>query len=308
MSDSRNIFDDLLLFTIDWRNRHITQQLIDSLAALPVTLLIIINDQLPEAYSLPEGATLKIEIYRTGRNIGFAAACNQAIEIAEKQAAQYLLHMNNDLQLESKAQLIKFISIFKAQSTYALASPTIQSPTKKIEFAGSHPLARLSSALIIANKQPPLNREQLRKTQFINGACFIARMDVLQKIDGFDEHYFAYREEHDLSFRIKQQGGEIGYLPVMCITHHLSSSSDRDRYFKELLITRGQLIFMQKNLTGAALLLFILIFSIKTTLKGIAALLAGKTSTLRAIKDALKNQLFKHQLTLQVLDEKITLD
>ena len=301
-------FSELLLFTIDWRNRATTQQLIDSLAALPATLWIIVNDPLPETYSLPKDAVLSIKTYRTGANIGFAAACNRAIKIADQESAQYLLHMNNDLQLESAEQLLKFISLFKVNTEYALASPTIHSPTKRVEFAGSHPLARLSSALIIANKQPPIDRERLHHTQFINGACFIARLDALQKVGGFDEHYFAYREEHDLSFRIKKMGGKIGYLPVMSVTHHLSSSSNRDRYFKELLITRGQLVFMKKNLKGAALLLFILIFGIKTTLKGGGALLTGKTSTACAIKDALKNQLFKRPLTLQVLDEKITLN
>jgi len=300
-------FDELLLFTIDWRNRPVTQRLINSLASLPITLWIIINDDLAATYSLPAGAQLSLKKHRIGRNVGFAAACNQACMLASQQGANYLLHMNNDLQLSLAEQLLPFITLFKAQPHCAIASPTIQLSNERVEFAGSHPLARLSSALIIANKQPPTDQQRLHPTQFINGACFIARCEALQQVGGFDEAYFAYREEHDLSFRLKQANWQIGHIPAMQVTHSLSASSNRTPYFKNLLITRGQLLFLQKNLRGIEALLFALIFALKTLLKVISALLSGNIQTIKAVRDAFKNRLFKQPLQLKILDEEIKL-
>ena len=106
-------YDDLLLFTIDWRNRTTTKQLIDSLVPLHITLWIIINDDIEEEYQLPVGAQLNLRTYRVGYNIGFAGACNIAINIAKKYNKLYILHMNNDIILSETEKFIQFITLFK---------------------------------------------------------------------------------------------------------------------------------------------------------------------------------------------------
>lgn len=52
----------------------------------------------------------------------------------------------------------------------------------------------------------------------ISGCCMLFRGDVLRWLDGFDERYFLYFEDFDLSLRA-QRYGDLAYLPTMQITH-----------------------------------------------------------------------------------------
>lgn len=52
----------------------------------------------------------------------------------------------------------------------------------------------------------------------ISGCFMLFRTPALQSVNGFDERYFLYFEDFDLSLRVQAQG-ELAYLPHMQITH-----------------------------------------------------------------------------------------
>jgi GT2 family glycosyltransferase len=51
------------------------------------------------------------------------------------------------------------------------------------------------------------------------GAFFLARKDVLDVLKGFDEIFFMYGEDIDLSYRIKRLGYSIIYDPTFTVLH-----------------------------------------------------------------------------------------
>jgi GT2 family glycosyltransferase len=57
-----------------------------------------------------------------------------------------------------------------------------------------------------------------------SGSCFMIRRDCFKEIKGFDERYFLYMEDLDLSRRVIEYG-EIHYLPCSKITHHHTRAS-----------------------------------------------------------------------------------
>jgi GT2 family glycosyltransferase len=69
-----------------------------------------------------------------------------------------------------------------------------------------------------------LNQEE------IFGACAAAAMyrrDVFLKVGGFDEDYFAYFEDVDLSFRLRLLGDRCLYVPTAVVRHVGSSSTGK---------------------------------------------------------------------------------
>ena len=52
----------------------------------------------------------------------------------------------------------------------------------------------------------------------ISGCFMLFRTSALQAVEGFDESYFLYFEDFDLSLRVQKQGALV-YLPSMQITH-----------------------------------------------------------------------------------------
>lgn len=61
------------------------------------------------------------------------------------------------------------------------------------------------------------------KTDYVAGSLFIISREVLDKIGLFDERYFLYWEEVDLSFRIKDAGYELYSLPSISILRETNS-------------------------------------------------------------------------------------
>ncbi len=56
------------------------------------------------------------------------------------------------------------------------------------------------------------------------GAFFLTRKSITDKVHGFDEDFFMYGEDLDLSYRIKQEGYKIIYYPLFHVTHLKRSS------------------------------------------------------------------------------------
>jgi GT2 family glycosyltransferase len=56
------------------------------------------------------------------------------------------------------------------------------------------------------------------------GAFFLTRKSIADKVHGFDEDFFMYGEDLDLSYRIKKKGYKIIYYPLFYVTHLKRSS------------------------------------------------------------------------------------
>ena len=58
------------------------------------------------------------------------------------------------------------------------------------------------------------------KQDWVTGAFFLIRREVVDEIGYFDEDYFAYVEEVDYCYRAAQKGWEIWYLPKWKTIHY----------------------------------------------------------------------------------------
>lgn len=61
----------------------------------------------------------------------------------------------------------------------------------------------------------------------LSGAFLLLRREVLEKTGGFDERYFMYGEDIDLSYQVKLSGFQNYYYPAVTITHYKGESTDK---------------------------------------------------------------------------------
>ena len=74
-----------------------------------------------------------------------------------------------------------------------------------------------------------------KKIDWITGCAFMMRASVLRKTGTLKEPYFIYFEDVDLSFRIKQAGYQLGYVPESVIYHiagmsHKSKTKEKEGF------------------------------------------------------------------------------
>ena len=64
-------------------------------------------------------------------------------------------------------------------------------------------------------------------TPWCCGVALLLRRDAFATVEGFDERIFLYCEDVDLSWRIRQAGWTLRYVPSACIRHHTYESADQ---------------------------------------------------------------------------------
>lgn len=95
-----------------------------------------------------------------------------------------------------------------------------------------------------------IDHGQYDTTEEVDAICGVSlfiRDDVFRKAKGFDEGFFAYFEDTDLSLRVRQKGYEIVYCPNSSIRHlHCGSGGGESSSYFNATVMFSHLLFMSK--------------------------------------------------------------
>jgi len=163
-------------------------------------------------------------------NVGYGAAHNLIINNLE---TGFHLILNPDVVLD-KQFLAAGINYLIDHDDVAVAVPLARHENGQRQFLckrypsvltlfvrGFLPgnLHKLFTKRLASYEMRDLHDDQINEDIPIgSGCCMLSRSSVLTAVNGFDERYFLYFEDFDLSLRIRQQG-RIAYLPTMEIIH-----------------------------------------------------------------------------------------
>ena len=79
-----------------------------------------------------------------------------------------------------------------------------------------------------------LNENENQEIDAISGAFFLTRKEILDKVGGFDERFFMYAEDIDLSYRIQKAGYKNCFFSETCIIHFKGESTKKDSKYVRL--------------------------------------------------------------------------
>lgn len=91
-----------------------------------------------------------------------------------------------------------------------------------------------------------LSQFSTNKVDVLVGAFMFMKKSVYDEVGGFDESFFMYVEDTDLSFRILQKGYVNYYYADTCIIHYKGESTNRDQEYINRFF-KGIDIFYQKH-------------------------------------------------------------
>ena len=91
-----------------------------------------------------------------------------------------------------------------------------------------------------------LDNHQQQEIEILSGACMFIRKSALEKVGFFDEDYFMYGEDIDLSYRILKAGYKNYYLPVKII-HYKGESTQKISYSYVNNFNKSMIIFFRKH-------------------------------------------------------------
>lgn len=187
-------------------------------------------------------------------NIGFGAGHNLAIRAA---AGDYLLVLNPDVELAPDS--------LRVGLAYLAANPgvAIVVPQARDQAGNRQYLCKRQPSLLVLLARgffPAWLRRPLRArlhhyemrdlddarpadtVPIASGCCMLCRTSALQAAGGFDENYFMYFEDFDLSLRIGK-AARIAYLPAMQIVHHGGNSATKGLRHIRMFLRSGWRFF-----------------------------------------------------------------
>jgi GT2 family glycosyltransferase len=168
-------------------------------------------------------------------NVGFAKANNQAIV---NTAGEYFLLLNSDTKALPGALDLMVDYMGQNRKVGALGCKLLNEDFSLQGSCRHFPtLLVLSFQLYGLNALFPRSRlfgrypmsywdhNQIRKVDWISGACLLLRREAIDQVGLLDENYFMYSEDTDWCYRINRAGWDVVFLPEAKVIHFGGASA-----------------------------------------------------------------------------------
>lgn len=222
--------------------------------------------QSPEAHivivdsfsTVPERAAVREQARANGwhvvlpqTNVGFGGGMNLGMAKALELGAERMLLINPDATMERRD--VELLHAEVAASPMTLCAPIIRTFGGDVWFAGAD--LYLHDGSIRSERRR--GAVDARYHSWLTGACLMVSSQLWDLVGGFDEDYFLYWEDVDLSHRILKAGGHLKCVRTATAIHdeggtHTDSTSGNRRHAKSPTYyyynIRNRLMFARKNL------------------------------------------------------------
>jgi GT2 family glycosyltransferase len=112
------------------------------------------------------------------------------------------------------------------------------------------PTPWVSLQKIFGNSKPyyamHLNENETGKVDILVGAFMLLKREVYKEVQGFDEDFFMYGEDIDISYRVLKAGYQNYYNPTTTIIHYKGESTLKDKLYAKRF-NEAMRIFFKKH-------------------------------------------------------------
>jgi len=250
-------------------NWNAGEQLRACLASLPAAqngswrldrIVVIDNASTDASLEGLEAFDLPLQLLRNRQNRGFAAACNQG---AADSRSDYLLFLNPDtvLNADSLAAPLAFMEqpasarigvcgIQLVDGTGRVARSCARFPGLVVMLAAALGLPRLTGGKVRGLRMDDWAHDENRVVDHVIGACYLIRRRLFAELEGFDERFFVYLEDLDLSWRVRRAGWRIFYLAEARAFHYGGGTSEQVKATRLFYSLSSRILYAFKHLGG----------------------------------------------------------
>ena len=214
---------------------------------------------------------VRAEYIQLNYNSGFSGGCNAGAEKAIKDSCKYLFFSNNDLVFDSKA-IVEMTGLIESDEKLACVGPVLfkhseKNPDEIQEFGGRINFKRGTVKKYYTNEDiNNITLPETMETDFVGGGvCFITA-DVFKKIGMFENSYFAYFDEIDLSYRLKVLNNYkmmVTSKAKIWHNHNWTKKNNKSYYFEYYLSERNKFLYYKKYKMYSSILIAWMVDSIK---------------------------------------------
>jgi GT2 family glycosyltransferase len=227
-----------------------------------LTISVVDNastDGSPSVISNLKSQISNLKFIQNKENLGFFGGHNTTIKYALSIGADYVLILNNDTYVNPNF-LEELLAVAENNNAVGILVPKIYFAPGSEYHKGRYANNEKGKVLWYAGGEmdwrnvighhrgvDEVDRGQYNKveeTELATGCCMLIRNEIFKNNDMFDDKYFLYYEDSDLSMRVKSAGFRIIYVPASVIWHkNAGSAGGSGSALQDYYITRNRLLF-----------------------------------------------------------------
>jgi len=210
------------------------QSVQDALETIDSEIIVVDNNSPDDSCKMVREKFPEVTLIENKENYGFSKANNQGVS---KAKGQYVLILNPDTIVD-KDTFIKILDFAKTRHNFgALGVKLIDGkgaylseskrglPTPMVSFYKLIGFTSKNTGKYYANH---LKENETGVIEILVGAFMLMTRKVYNEVHGFDEKYFMYGEDIDLSYKILNKGYQNYYYADTVTIHYKGESTIKD--------------------------------------------------------------------------------
>ena len=256
----------LSIIIVNYNVRYFLEQCLHSvlkaLQNIEAEIFVVDNNSTDDSLSYLKPKFPDVRFIENSVNGGFGKACNLGLR---ESKGEYVLFLNPDT-IVAEDSFIKCIRFFEShphcgalgvkmidgsgsflkESKRAFPSP-LTSLFKLAGLSFLFPKSKFFSRYHLGH----LDKDQNHEADVLAGAFLMTKRGLLEQIGSFDEAFFMYGEDVDLSYRIQKAGYKNYYFAETTIIHFKGESTKRGSFNYVRMFYQAMMIFVKKHYGGA---------------------------------------------------------
>ncbi|MFI5187045.1 MAG: glycosyltransferase family 2 protein [Chitinophagales bacterium] len=258
---------ELSVIIVNYNVKHFLEQCLCSVqkaingSAIDAEIIVVDNHSTDNSLGYLKPIFPCVKFVGNLENTGFSKACNQGYKLSN---GKYVLFLNPDTIVPEDC-FAKCISFFQnhndagavgvkmldghgrflKESKRSFPSP-VTSLFKLFGLARLFPRSKVFSKYHLGYLDENKNQE----VDVLAGAFMMVRRSILDELNGFDEIFFMYGEDIDLSYRIQKMGYKNYYLAETNILHFKGESTRKGSLNYVRMFYKAMNIFVRRHYDG----------------------------------------------------------
>ena len=263
MAGSKNNNPLVSIVIVTYNSSYYIENCLRSLLRIeykPVEIIIVDCASNDDTLKILSRYEKKINLIKSGKNLGYSGGCNLG---AKNSSGKYLLFLNPDTVVDIKFLKPLVAKIEKEDEKTVACQPLVYLlKEKKINLSG-----KITNYLGFdwVRDFNETNYSEDKELVSLSGSAFLIKSTIFQKAGGYDELYFMYYEDTDLSWRLRLMGFNFLFVPES-IVYHDYKYVPKEEYLsmkkKIYLNERNRIITLLKNYSTKTLIIILPAFLI----------------------------------------------
>lgn len=234
---------------VNWNGKQFLDDCISSLLKQTYKnceIILVDNASTDGSVSYVRKKYPRVRIIKNNKNVGFGNAVNIGIKHAK---GYYIIFLNNDLYIEKNC-IKNLLKPLENEVKVATVPKVLffQERNKINSYGNIVNFLGFAMPKYINQDERVASREE----ETACGGLLMVRKEVIEKVGLFDENFFLYHEDHDLSWRLRLYGYKLLVVPGAKVYHKYTFSRTFDKFYHS---EKNRLQLLLKNYSLKTILL-----------------------------------------------------